>query len=428
MYNSITSFFKRQTRFLYALILFALLLVCLFTLSSCIERRFIEATTQMDASPEFWVRVLLFGGIKKCTINSRSELYIIDAKAKNPVASFDRANLSVNISSSKSSFFVNGRKVSGSQLLIKTNSPYVFGINGMEYRGKLKLIQNADGSFDAINLVPLEPYLYGVVGAEMPDYWENSALETQAIAARTYCLYIKNKFGVNRRWDVKKTQASQAYNGIAAESWRTKRAIDKTYGQVLVCRHGDGSEGIFPAYYSSVCGGHTENHKNVFGGESLEPLVGVGCRYCKYTTRTPFYYWPMVQFDKKMVTEKIFKKYPKLKVLGEVVKLTASKKSVYEEEYITRMTMVKVSGSTGKKGSLRAEDLRLTIDPSGYKIKSTICEIVDMGDKWAFISGRGFGHGVGMCQHGAQGMARKGKSTSEILMHYYPGSAIKSIY
>ncbi|MBW8000957.1 MAG: SpoIID/LytB domain-containing protein [Planctomycetes bacterium] len=382
----------------------------------------------MDVRDEFWVRVLLFEGIKKCTVKSRSELYIIDAKARNPVASFSKAGPDVEISSSKYGFFVNNRKVSGSQLLVKTNSPYVFGINGVEYRGKLKLIHNADGSFDAINLVPLEPYLSGVVGAEMPDYWEASALETQAIAARTYCLYIKKRFGVNRRWDVKKTQASQAYHGIAAESARIQKAVDKTYGLVLVCRYGDGSEDVFPAYYSSVCGGHTENHQNVFGGESLEPLVGVKCRYCKYTARTPFYYWPMVQFDKKMVSEKILKKYPKLKNLGKVVKLAASKKSVHEDEYITRMTMVKVSGSTGKEGFLRGEDLRLTVDPSGYKIKSTICEIVDMGEKWAFISGRGFGHGVGMCQHGAQGMARRGKRTSEILMHYYPGSTIKSIY
>ena len=85
-------------------------------------------------------------------------------------------------------------------------------------------------------------------------------------------------------------------------------------------------------------------------------------------------------------------------------------------------------GATGKTDTLRGEDLRLALDPSGREIQSTICQIVPWGDGWAFLSGRGWGHGVGMCQHGAQGMARLGKTAPEILRHYYPGSKIVNIY
>ncbi len=69
-----------------------------------------------------------------------------------------------------------------------------------------------------------------------------------------------------------------------------------------------------------------------------------------------------------------------------------------------------------------------SIDPTGRKLKSTICSIINMGDKWAFLSGRGYGHGVGMCQCGAQGMARQGKTAEQILFHYYPGSKIVRVY
>ena len=72
--------------------------------------------------------------------------------------------------------------------------------------------------------------------------------------------------------------------------------------------------------------------------------------------------------------------------------------------------------------------MRLTIDPSGQKLRSTICQIVDMGEKWAFLSGRGYGHGVGLCQCGAEAMARQGKNAQQILFYYYPGSRIVNVY
>jgi stage II sporulation protein D len=89
--------------------------------------------------------------------------------------------------------------------------------------------------------------------------------------------------------------------------------------------------------------------------------------------------------------------------------------------------MVKVTGSQGSD-FLRGEDFRLAIDSTGNIIKSASFELVDAGDKLQFINGRGYGHGVGLCQYGAEAMARKGCSAAEILEYYYPGSKIKSIY
>ncbi|MDD5010986.1 MAG: SpoIID/LytB domain-containing protein, partial [Phycisphaerae bacterium] len=265
----------------------------------------------------------------------------------------------------------------------------------------------------------------GVVAAEMPSYWDAEALKAQTIAARTYCLYIKSKFGKNRSWDVRATQANQVYKGVLAETVRTTNAVNGTAGMVLCCEQETGCE-LFGAYYSSVCGGHTENSENVFG-DKVAPLKGVECPYCSEITKPSLFYWPTAKFDKKTVTKNINERYPSLKELGTINKIEAVKVSEYDGN-LTRITNVKLTGSTGKTGFLRGEDLRLAIDSSGTKIQSACCTIVSLEKEFLFVAGKGFGHGVGLCQYGAREMARQGKTAEQILSFYYPGSKIKILY
>jgi len=380
----------------------------------------------MDVDPEFWIRVLLVDNASICHLRVPSSFTVLDAQTQTTEGRFPKTDSPAKITVSAGRIFISGCSFSSEQITILPDKPYIFSLNGNDYRGKLKLIVNSSGDFfDAINIVPLEPYLAGVVGAEMPDYWEPAALQAQAIAARTYCLYYKKRFGRNRSWDVRRTQASQVYLGMYAESAQVWEAINRTYGKVMVSKDDQGIEGIFPAYYSSTCGGHTEDSKNVFG-DSFEALIGVSCPYCEGVAKPSFFFWPMVKFDKGLVTKNLLQKYPKLKHLGEISDISSAHQSEYAG--FSRLTSVKLVGSTGKNDFLRAEDLRLSIDPSGRKLKSTSCQIVNMGDNWAFLSGRGYGHGVGMCQCGAQGMARKGYTTGQILSYYYPGVRIVSVY
>ena len=405
-------------------------LLLLVIVGGCKARQLARPTPQMDIEAQFWVRVLLLDDVTDCKLKTRSPFSI--GTRDNSIATrqhFGQVNVPINVSVSGGRITIGSQHFVSNEVIISPDEPYIFNLNGNDYRGKLKLITNPeDKSFDAVNLVPLEPYLAGVVGAEMPNYWEPAALQAQAIAARTYCLYMKKRFGSKRSWDVKRTQANQVYLGVKAESAQVWEAVNRTYGQVLVCKGPGGTEGIFPAYYSSVCGGYTENSKYVFG-DSFEALAGVACPYCKDVAKPDFFFWPMVQFDKAYVTNRLLRRYPKLKRLGEIRNIRATKQSDYQGNYgrYSRLTLVKLLGSTGKSDFLRAEDFRLAIDRSGRKIKSTICQIVNWGDKWAFLSGRGYGHGVGMCQCGAQGMARKGKTARQILGFYYPGSKILTI-
>lgn len=399
-------------------------LLFLCHLAGCEKRELIEPTPGMDFSERYQVRVLLFDDIKECSLVSESGFSVIDTATESR-AEFVNHTGTVMVRIQKGKITV-GTHVFGKTVEIRPKSPFVLEVNGSLYRGNLKLtFEPSETSFDAINVVPLEAYLAGVVGAEMPSYWEPEALKAQAIASRTYCLSMKNRFGDGRKWDVRKTQAHQVYNGVAAESATIWDVVNQTTGKVLLCNNDGGIESIFPAYYSSTCGGYTEDSKNVFG-DSYESLVPVECPYCRNVAKIRYFYWPTVKFDVKDVSNRLISNYPKLASLQKIVNIEPSKLSKYGK--VVRIVSVKLVGNNGKSESLRGEDFRLTVDPTGNKIKSMVCQMLKNKDKFVFYGGKGFGHGVGMCQCGAQGMAREGKTYEEILSYYYPGSHIVRVF
>jgi stage II sporulation protein D len=402
----------------------------LLILGGCKGRQLATPTVQMDIDGQLWVRVLLLDDVTACTLKTNAPFSVLDGRTslQTPMARarFEQPGVPANIRLTNGAIEIGGQTFTDEQIVILPDEPHVFNLDGNNYRGKLKLILNADrGSFDVLNLVPPEPYLAGVVGAEMPGYWEPEALKAQAIAARTYCFYVKKRFGVNRDWDLKQTAAHQVYRGMSAESAQIWEAVNQTQGRVLACKQADGTEEILPAYYSSTCGGHTENSRNVFG-DSFETLIGVSCPYCQDVAKPKFFFWPMVQFDKTAVRDKLLERYPSLKPLGDITGILAAGRTDYGD--FARLTNIKLVGSTGKSDFLRAEDFRLALDPTGRKLRSAVCQIVELGEKWAFFSGRGWGHGVGMCQCGAEGMARQGRNAEQILAHYYPASRIICAY
>ncbi len=408
-------------------------------LHGCERREIVRPTPQMDVESQFWVRVRLLADACDCSLEIPSAFRVVGPETGAGIhvgrSLMESPPIVTTVRVADGRLTLGTTPLAGSEVVIGPERPYIFRLNGHGYRGKLKLIVARGGqTFDVINVVPLEPYLAGVVGAEMPNYWEPQALQAQAIAARTYCLYIKNRFGVNRSYDVSRTQASQVYNGISAESTQVWDAVNRTYGKVLVTRESwsqPGSSlnllnrGLFAAYYSSVCGGHTADSEKVFG-ESFETLRGVPCSYCKGVAKLGLFFWPMVQFDRETITRQLLQRYPGQQSLGGIKDIIVTEKSDYGK--FSRLTGIKLVGETGRTDTLRGESLRLAIDPTGRQIKSMICHIVPWGDGWAFLSGRGWGHGVGMCQCGAEGMARRGSSAEAILHHYYPGCEIVSLY
>ncbi|OHB66508.1 MAG: hypothetical protein A2Y77_02215 [Planctomycetes bacterium RBG_13_62_9] len=417
-------------------------LLCLVLLAAlfhgCEQRQIVRPTPQMNADSPFWVRVLLAANVTECSLTTPSVVVVHQSDQGRVIQAAHTLGPIVEptkVTLSGGRLLLGGTPLADRDVTFSPDRPHVFSINGESFRGKLRLVVDPQGQrFDVINLVPLEPYLAGVVGEEMPDYWEPEALKAQAIAARTYCLYIKNRFGAGRTWDVSRTQASQVYGGVRAESSQAWNAVNSTSGKILVVAGPPSrprftqnplGSGLFPTYYSSVCGGHTTNSEDVFG-DSFGPLEGVPCPYCKDVARLGVFFWPMARFDRQTVTRQLAARYPKLEALGEIQDIVITGRRDYGQ--FSRLTQCKLVGATGKTDTLRAEDLRLAIDPTGRKIKSTICRIVPWADGWAFLSGRGWGHGVGMCQCGAEGLARLGHDARQILRYYYPGSEIVGVY
>jgi len=391
----------------------------------CSERPLDTPTPQMDAAEEFWIRVLVVDDVSKFGLSIRSG-FVVEWNRGKKTKRFAKRTEVISGGLIEGRISIGTEVFDDSEVVVIPESPHIFELDGVKYRGRLKILVDDRGlSFSLINEVPLKPYLAGVIGAEMPSYWEPAALEAQAIASRSYCLYIKRRFGVNRSWDVRRSEASQVYVGLSGECVAVWSAVNSTAGEVLYGKDTENHEVLLPTYYSSSCGGHTENSKHVFG-DSFESLAGVACDYCRKVARPKFFFWPVVRIDKDQVSRRLIERYPDLTELERIVDIVVVGQSEYE--HFTRWTFIKLIGENGKSSFVRAEDFRLSVNPSGRKLRSTAWEMENLPKQWGFLSGRGYGHGVGMCQCGAEGMAREGKSAKEILSHYYPGSRIRDIY
>ncbi len=142
-------------------------------------------------------------------------------------------------------------------------------LNGKAYRGRLEVFVNSRGSLTVVNVVPLEEYLLGVVPAEL-SLPQLEAQKAQAVAARTYAVANINNYG-NKGFDMVPTVWSQVYKGVAIETKIATQAVRETRGMVATYQ----GKPIM-AYFTSTCGGRTENSENIF--DHAEPyLRGVEC-------------------------------------------------------------------------------------------------------------------------------------------------------
>ncbi len=289
------------------------------------------------------------------------------------------------------------------------------------YSGKLRLICQDDGRIAIVNIIGIETYLAGVVGAEAYSDWRLPALRAQAIASRTYALY---NLSLNRSssWDIGSNQGSQMYLGKSSSHKRVSQSVGDTRGVVMA--YGKrGRERIFPTYYCSNCGGHTQEAASVFGMK-VPPLSGQFCPYCGKVAHADKYRWPAVTIEKWQVNDLLHRRYPDdLKILGKIVNVQVTRTSEYG-----RVERMRLTGASGKSIIVRAEDFRLAMLAGGKDILSSWYELEDLGESWRFSEGRGWGHGVGMCQWGTQAMALSGKDCVEILEFYYPQMQLVRAY
>ena len=313
-------------------------------------------------------------------------------------------------------------------------------VEGRRYLGSLVLVRRQEDKVAVINRVGLEDYLAGVIGNEMPLGWPDDALHAQAVAARTYALFhLRTANRKGAPYDVRADTGSQVYRGVdydnQAQTARARKLVEETAGVVLTWR-----DRIFEAFFHSTCGGNTTSALAVFGGPDLTPLSGAQCGFCE---TSKYHRWAAGYTESELVNrlraagQAVPNHVSNLRVStrgpgGRAVHVTVTGQSAGSEPVSVKIGATKVRKALGYS-KLRSTWFDVTYEPpqptgelDGRAAPATEAT-ADTAGRWVF-NGRGWGHGVGMCQVGCRGLAKAGQGTAEILRRYYPGSQLVRAY
>ena len=342
------------------------------------------------------IKVLIKNGIRHMIVNSPQKITVIDPLTQKTVLNGPGPLV---FKHQGKYYTVNGRRFHGGSCRVTTGG-VAMSVDHRRYRGDV-VVHAKSGGFDVVNYVPLEQYLYGVVPKEMSHKWNKEALMAQAVASRTYVLYVKNK-NQDKPYDVESTTASQVYGGYDAETSASNLAVDATRDQVMMY---NGS--LIIAYFHANSGGYTEDAKNVWSAD-LPYLKGVPDRYSE---RIPGGAWEYF-----LSFEEVRRRLNRYGIgVGRIKELKPA--GISRSGRTLQLKIVSDKGTYAFKSNI----FRIKIGET--KLKSTRFRIQSHGHGF-LIRGNGYGHGVGMSQWGANRMARSGFTYEDILKHYYCGVEI----
>jgi len=309
-------------------------------------------------------------------------------------------------------------------------------VEGKAYRGDLEVFWN-DGGIAVANIVDMESYLRGVVPREIGylRLHEIEAVKAQAVAARTYALRFVGK-RVGKGFDLYASTSDQVYEGVSAEDDVADLAIRETAGTVIV--HGDS---LIQAYFSACCGGRTAFRDELWKRPGVPYLRSVwdtpgrvSVRDKAFCKKATLFDWERKWIGKELndVLARWLLRYcedPHPSKTGEFRNMKVSKRGKSG-----RALEVEIETTTGKF-RLVGDNSRYVLRRSASKggiLLSTFFDVRLSGSpgpsQEIVVAGRGFGHGVGLCQEGAIGMAREGYNYQDIVKHYYSGIRLVRLY
>lgn len=302
--------------------------------------------------------------------------------------------------------------------------------------GRLAVVQSAD----------VETILRGIVPAEVYASAPEAALMAQAVAARTTLIAQVGARHSADPYHLCNKQHCQVYRGLSGADPRTDKAIEKTRGQILFS-----DKKLVQSYYSSHCGGISAGSQETWGLPEKSYLVArtddpreaslkfkndedllkwiqssESEDYCDHApkgqksfTSTQYAHWDLTLPSSELESRILKAGYD----VGHIKNI-----EVLERGKSYRVTKIRV---TGTKSTIEVErELPIRKIFGGLKSALFVMQIDKSGDSVRSITfyGSGFGHGVGMCQTGAIGMAQRGLTYADILKHYYPGTRLETLW
>ncbi len=304
--------------------------------------------------------------------------------------------------------------------LISINPYNLVDVNGSVYRGSLHLIGEAGGETTIVNVLGVEDYLRGVLPYELGNVDRDAieALKAQAIVARTYAYKRMLRPGA-RDFHIYNDVQDQVYKGVRGEYLLSDRAVWETRGMAV--SHADT---LAICYYFSTCGGHTASKHEVWGGDSIPYLVSrpdldlLGEPYCavsKYSDWTQE--WSQAQLAgilrRNLRAAGVMDAPPFSSIKGMEIAQRAAGGRIRLLNIKTDKGLIQVKG----------DKVRWALRPSATddKILPSASFSLKLGDGKVTAQGKGFGHGVGLCQVGAIGRAKANQNFRQIIEAYYTG-------
>ncbi len=314
----------------------------------------------------------------------------------------------------KDAKFVETSSKSNNEIIENTDSTQENIKSTYNYKnyGTIKLLHKKTGEVEQVNI---DDYLCNVVSAEMPADYEIEALKAQAVVARTYTIYkINNKKHENadicddstccQAWVDKETRFSRWEESKRESNWeKIQKCIQETQGQIITYQNQP-----INAFFHANSGGKTELPVNVWGGTGLPYLQVVETAgeegYKQYESE--------VELTQDELIEKLKTKYSDISIDF------SNQENLKILEYTDSGRVKTVKFGNHEISGVETRTL--------LGLKSTNFEISKENDKIKFTV-KGYGHGVGMSQTGADAMAKQGKNYKEIINHFYSGIEIKEV-
>ena len=370
----------------------------------------------------------------KATLSQTGEVLNINYE-NSSISVYNQGKL---IKSVKNSYRLSNKNGKGTIKLteIRTRSGASTAIpTGSAFRGDIEILIK-DKALILINHIDLEEYLYGVIPSEMFPDWHYEALKAQAVAARSYIL-LKTQASASALYDVY-VGVNTAYRGYNREKPQTTAAVHDTFGQALFTPLGSPIDAVF----CTNSGGYTSTPATAWGSYNqgfltavpdkkvkaftTEPSPGQMASFIKspapmYCYVAPYAAYPAYRWAIQFTREELENLVDPGHTIGHIKGVQVNSRDISG-----RVTSLTIQGTLGVI-VIGSRDMRAKL--GGLKSSMLICEYQlarnGLPNTFLFIGG-GWGHGVGLCQTGAAGMAVSGIGYRDILKHYYPEAIFKS--